>query len=81
MLTTSGYSKDELVQKLADTIEEAKKTFLETPLEELLRKRSVQGFEFSGVGNIIHVSRAFILSYGTDCAVDQNIEQCRFRFL
>ena len=61
--TTSGYSKDELVQKLADTIEEAKKTFLETPLEELLRKRSVQGYEFSGVGNIIHVTEH--LSYHT----------------
>ncbi|RDY61621.1 DinB family protein [Flagellimonas nanhaiensis] len=60
---TSGYSKHELLQKLRDTISEAKKAFTETPLEELLRKRSVQGFEFSGIGNIIHVTEH--LSYHT----------------
>ena len=53
---TSGYTKSELIQKLSNTIEEAKRAFFEAPLSELLRKRSVQGFNFSGVGNIIHVS-------------------------
>ncbi|MBO0323275.1 DUF1572 family protein [Muricauda sp. CAU 1633] len=61
--TTSGYSKDELIQKLSDTIDEAKRAFYEAPLEELLRKRSVQGFHFSGAGNIIHVTEH--LSYHT----------------
>lgn len=61
--TTSGYSKEELVQKLSDTIAEAKRTFYDAPLNELLRKRSVQGFNFSGVGNIIHVTEH--LSYHT----------------
>ncbi|MDC6364623.1 MULTISPECIES: DinB family protein [Flavobacteriaceae] len=60
---SSGYNKDELLQKLNDTITEAKNAFVETPLEELLRKRSVQGFEFSGIGNIIHVTEH--LSYHT----------------
>ncbi len=53
---TSGYTKSELIQKLSNTIEEAKRAFFEAPLSELLRKRSVQGFNFSGVGNIIPVS-------------------------
>ncbi|WP_222984136.1 DinB family protein [Flagellimonas meishanensis] len=60
---SSGYTKEELVQKLSDTIAEAKRTFFDTPLEELLRKREVQGFNFSGVGNIIHVAEH--LSYHT----------------
>ncbi|MEW2922043.1 DinB family protein [Muricauda sp. ANG21] len=61
--TTTGYSKEELVQKLSDTIDEAKRAFYEAPLEELLRKRNVQGFNFSGVGNMIHVTEH--LSYHT----------------
>ena len=61
--TTSGYSKEELLQKLSDTIDEAKRAFYEAPLQELLRKRKVQGFNFSGVGNIIHVTEH--LSYHT----------------
>lgn len=61
--TTSGYSKEELIQKLSDTIDEAKRAFYEAPLEELLRKRNVQGFNFSGVGNMIHVTEH--LSYHT----------------
>ncbi|MEX0312897.1 MAG: DUF1572 family protein, partial [Allomuricauda sp.] len=42
-----GYSKTELYHKLLDTVEGAKKAFREAPLSELIRKRSVQGFEFS----------------------------------
>ena len=61
--TESGYSRNELLQKLGNTIEEAKRTFNSIPMEELLKKRSVQGFEFSGVGNIIHVTEH--LSYHT----------------
>ena len=60
---SSGYTKQELIQKLGNTIDEAKRAFYEAPLPELLRKRSVQGFNFSGVGNIIHVTEH--LSYHT----------------
>lgn len=59
----SGYSKNELLQKLVSTVEEAKKAISEVTIEELLKKRSVQGFEFSGVGNIVHVVEH--LSYHT----------------
>ncbi|MCK0159534.1 DinB family protein [Allomuricauda sp. F6463D] len=61
--TESGYTKSELIKKLEDTIDEAKRAFYEAPLEELLRKRYVQGFNFSGVGNIIHATEH--LSYHT----------------
>lgn len=60
---SSGFTKEELIQKLSNTIDEAKRAFYEAPLEELLRKRSVQGFNFSGVANIIHVTEH--LSYHT----------------
>lgn len=61
--TESGYTKAELIQKLEDTISDAKRAFYDAPLNELLRKRNVQGFNFSGVGNIIHVTEH--LSYHT----------------
>ncbi|SNY99866.1 DinB family protein [Flagellimonas pacifica] len=61
--TLSGYSKEELFQKLAETVQMAKKSFTEANREELLEKRSVQGFEFSGIGNIVHVVEHF--SYHT----------------
>jgi uncharacterized damage-inducible protein DinB len=60
---TTGFSKEELIKKLTDTIAEAKRAFYDAPLSELLRKRSVQGFNFSGVGNIVHVTEH--LSYHT----------------
>ncbi len=59
----SGYSKSELFQKLKDTVEEAKKSFNNSSSENLLKKRSVQGFEFTGIGNIVHVVEHF--SYHT----------------
>lgn len=61
--TLSGYSKKELFQKLVSTVEEAKNAIKKVSVEELLKKRSVQGFEFSGVGNIVHVVEH--LSYHT----------------
>nr|WP_298789606.1 DinB family protein [uncultured Allomuricauda sp.] len=59
----SGYTKNELFQKLVSTVEDAKKAISEVTIEELLKKRSVQGFEFSGIGNIVHVVEHF--SYHT----------------
>lgn len=61
--TLSGYSKKELFQKLVSTVEEAKNAIKEASVEELIKKRSVQGFEFSGIGNIVHVVEH--LSYHT----------------
>ncbi|MGX1930296.1 DinB family protein [Flagellimonas sp. 2504JD4-2] len=61
--TLSGFSKKELFLKLEETVEKAKASFTNTSEEELIRKREVQGFEFSGIGNIIHVVEHF--SYHT----------------
>ncbi|MEM9076245.1 MAG: DinB family protein [Bacteroidota bacterium] len=61
--TKSGYSKEELLDVLSDTVNEAKKSFKTSETSELLKKRSVQGFEFSGIGNIVHVVEHF--SYHT----------------
>lgn len=59
----SGYGKQELFDQISRTVQEAKNTFEGMRTEELLRKRSVQGFEFSGIGNIVHVVEH--LSYHT----------------
>ncbi|WP_136468677.1 DinB family protein [Flagellimonas onchidii] len=61
--TLSGYSKQELFLKLKETVEKAKASFSNTPENELIRKREVQGFKFSGIGNILHVVEHF--SYHT----------------
>ncbi len=60
---TSGFTKEELLNKLETTVEKAKSIILSTSKEEYMRKRSVQGFEFSGIGIAIHVTEHY--SYHT----------------
>lgn len=60
---TSGFTKEELLSKLETTVEKAKSIILSTSEEEYMRKRSVQGFEFSGIGIAIHVTEHY--SYHT----------------
>ncbi|MFK7949462.1 MAG: DinB family protein [Saprospiraceae bacterium] len=56
VLTTevSGRAKAELLQQLIKTVETAKSTIENATTEQLLNKRMVQGFEFSGIGVVIH---------------------------
>ncbi|WP_299621456.1 DinB family protein [uncultured Tenacibaculum sp.] len=61
--TEEGYTKAELLSKLSATVQEAKRIILETSQEEYLRKREVQGFNFSGIGIVIHVTEHY--SYHT----------------
>jgi uncharacterized damage-inducible protein DinB len=59
----SGYSKSELIEKLHTTIEKAKTVIQKMDGDNLLRKRIVQGFQYSGIGIIIHVTEHY--SYHT----------------
>ena len=52
---TGGFTKDELLQKILSTVAEANQTMRNLSESELLMKKSVQGFEHSGIGIIIHV--------------------------
>jgi uncharacterized damage-inducible protein DinB len=61
--TGGGYSKAELLEKLISTVEQAKKIIQAASAEELLRKRKVQGYFYSGIGIIIHVTEHY--SYHT----------------
>ena len=58
-----GYSKKELLSKLTAAIVEAKNILSACSVSELMRKREVQGFTFSGIGIAIHVTEH--LSYHT----------------
>jgi uncharacterized damage-inducible protein DinB len=58
-----GYSKSGLMEKLNATIEKAKGIIQTMDRDNLLRKRYVQGFEYSGMGIIIHVTEHY--SYHT----------------
>ena len=51
----SGFSKNELLDQLTKTVEAAKRTIQHTTVEQWLRKREVQGFNFSGIGIVMHV--------------------------
>lgn len=50
-----GLTKAELFNKLIATVNLAKLTIQNASTEQLLTKRQVQGFNFSGIGIIIHV--------------------------
>jgi uncharacterized damage-inducible protein DinB len=60
---SGGFSNAELIMKLQDTVEEAKTIIASVGQEDLLRIRNVQGFSFSGIGIIIHVTEHY--SYHT----------------
>ena len=53
--TTGGLNKKELFDKLQSTITQAVHVIGSINVENMLRKRSVQGFELSAIGIIIHV--------------------------
>lgn len=53
--TESGFSKKELLDKLIETVDTAKRVIFDSNIEQLLKIRSVQGFSFSGIGVVIHV--------------------------
>lgn len=52
--TTNGLSKAELLSKLKKTVANVKSTIENASETQLLKKRSVQGFSFSGMGCVIH---------------------------
>jgi uncharacterized damage-inducible protein DinB len=61
--TKGGFTKEELWSKFSETIALAIATISETNGNDWLRNRKVQGFEFSGIGILIHVVEH--LSYHT----------------
>ena len=61
--TNDGYSKSELIEKLTETLDEAKAIIRNASTEELLRKRKVQGYTYSGIGIIVHATEHY--SYHT----------------
>jgi uncharacterized damage-inducible protein DinB len=61
--TKGGFTKKELLKKLETTVNEVKKTLQNTSAERLVSLKKVQGFEFSGIGNSIHLVEHF--SYHT----------------
>lgn len=53
--TTGGFTKAELLEKIQQTADSAKTVIANQSENNLLAYRSVQGFNFSGIGIIIHV--------------------------
>ncbi|MCJ7467329.1 MAG: DUF1572 domain-containing protein [Maribacter sp.] len=51
----SGYTKSEVIQKLTETVAMAKTIIKNAPIEQIVSKRLVQGFDLSGIGIIVHV--------------------------
>ena len=61
--TDSGYTKLELKERLFSTIEEAKVIIKNMSLPEIVKKRKVQGYSYSGIHIILHVTEHY--SYHT----------------
>lgn len=61
--TKDGLNKEELIKKLENTVDDAKRVIFDAKPEQLVKIRSVQGFSFSGVGVIMHAVEHF--SYHT----------------
>lgn len=53
-VTIEGLTKIELLLKLDDTVDRAKRVIFDTTPEQYLKVRQVQGFSFSGVGIVLH---------------------------
>ena len=51
---TDGLTKAELLKKLEDVVDTAKRVIFDAKPDQLVKVRSVQGFSFSGVGVIMH---------------------------
>ena len=49
-----GLTKSEVLKKLEDTVDTAKRVIFDATPDQLIKIRSVQGFSFSGVGIIMH---------------------------
>lgn len=49
-----GYTKEILIDKLQTTVNQVKEVIQNAMEEQLLKKRYVQGFHFSGMGCVIH---------------------------
>ncbi len=59
----SGMTKSELLAQLEATVQQVKKVLEDSTIENLLEIRNIQGFQFSGIGAIIHAVEHF--SYHT----------------
>ncbi|WP_019669831.1 DinB family protein [Eudoraea adriatica] len=51
---TNGFTSVQLLQKLENTVDQAKNVLKSCSKSQLLQKREVQGFDLSGIGIVIH---------------------------
>jgi uncharacterized damage-inducible protein DinB len=54
-----GYTKEDLQQKLSDTLEKAIDVIKSIDESKLLRQKSIQGFTMTGIGAIVHVTEHY----------------------
>ena len=62
--TPNGFSKKELLLKITEVTDKAIHIIQNTTEEELLRKRMVQGFDYTGIAIIIHVTEHYSYHVG-----------------
>ncbi len=78
--TQSGLSKAELLKKLNDTVNKAKDVIENTTSKEWLKKRAVQGFNFSGIGVVLHVVEHYSYHTGQIVFWVKQLKNTDFRF-
>ncbi len=74
-----GWNKNELFDLISGTINQATEVIQKLSEEDLLTSRSVQGFDYTGVANIIHVVEHYSyhtgqIAYWTKLLKDEDLE-------
>ena len=59
--TSKSGTKSEILKKLEETVNEAKRVIFDASINQLLEVRSVQGFSFSGVGCYPHHQKRLLV--------------------
>ena len=62
--TKRGYTKKELLEKIESVTNKAIQIITAASEEDLLHKRMVQGFDYTGIGIIIHVTEHYSYHVG-----------------
>jgi actin-like ATPase involved in cell morphogenesis len=57
---TSGLTQSELLERLESVIGRVRQVIEDTPTDQLLANRTVQGFEVTGMGAIVHSVTHFV---------------------
>lgn len=76
----SGYDKNKIYKKLSEVIEKSKSIIKNISEENLIKTREVQGFNYSGLGIILHVVEHYSYHTGQIASLTKLIKNSELGF-